>query len=189
MLTIALFCSENHKRLKIWLMLRIFTINDVEKNFYVYKNESKHPRGCADQGLVIINRYTYVNHIRYFRSFYLKKKLRRLFCTLLINLIFFFVSNKHIHIDSVNQTGSSASIWQQKTAYFLHCVLDSPPLNYASVVYGWALNCWNFSSITLYLPNNLQRLATLQVQKPSSPIENNLLQMWCLTVLDSSYIP
>ena len=26
-------------------MLRIFTVNDVEKDFYVYKNENKHPRG------------------------------------------------------------------------------------------------------------------------------------------------
>lgn len=34
-------------------MLTIFTIKDVEKNFYVYKkNESKHPRSCADQDLV-----------------------------------------------------------------------------------------------------------------------------------------
>ena len=53
MLTITLFCSKNHKRLKIWLMLRIYTINDVKKNLYVYKNENKHPRGWASSSLFI----------------------------------------------------------------------------------------------------------------------------------------
>ena len=37
--------KKNHKYLKIWLMLIIFTINDVEKNIYIYKNENKHSRG------------------------------------------------------------------------------------------------------------------------------------------------
>ena len=35
-------------------MLRIYTINDVEKNLYVYKNENKHPSGCADKVLVYL---------------------------------------------------------------------------------------------------------------------------------------
>lgn len=32
--------------------VKIFTIKNIEKHFYVYKNEIKHPRGYADQGLV-----------------------------------------------------------------------------------------------------------------------------------------
>ena len=34
-------------------MLRIYTINDVKKNLYVYKNENKHPRGWASSSLFI----------------------------------------------------------------------------------------------------------------------------------------
>lgn len=40
MLTITLFYSQKYKRSKKWLMLRIFTINDVEKTFTHIKRKT-----------------------------------------------------------------------------------------------------------------------------------------------------
>ena len=45
---------QNHFTNIVYEMLRIFTVNNVEKNFYVYKNKSKRQPGCADQVLVSV---------------------------------------------------------------------------------------------------------------------------------------
>ena len=54
MLTITLFISKSYKCLKILLMSRIFTINDIEIKFYVYKNKSKHPRGSSSSFSILM---------------------------------------------------------------------------------------------------------------------------------------
>lgn len=63
------------------------------------------------------------------------------------------------------------------TVISLHYVQDCLPLSSTSVVCEWSLSCRNFSSKLLCFPNSLQRLDTPLVPKPSSPTENNLLQM------------
>ena len=67
---------------------------------------------------------------------------------------------------------------KQTRVAFLHCVLNCPPLNYASLVYGWAWNCGNFFSGSWYLPDNLQKRSIVRVQKPSSPTILNSILKW-----------
>lgn len=103
----------------------------------------------------------------------------------------FFFGHQHIHIqtNSAKKAGNFHPCEWWKTIVFWHCVLDSPPLNFPSEVHEWSMSLENFLSNSWYLPNNLQTLAIRLVSKPSSPIENNLLQTWLETDVNSSYTP
>ena len=54
MLTKNHFVLKIYKRLKIWLILKIFTVNNVEINFFVYKSESKPARLSGSRPSILL---------------------------------------------------------------------------------------------------------------------------------------
>ena len=103
-------------------------------------------------------------------------------------VFFFFVINITNSWRLCSQTGNSAFMWTTNDGYILALRARLSALELCVRVYEWSLTCRNFLLWSWYLLNSLQILTILLVPKPSSPIENNLLQMWLETDVNSSYI-
>ena len=103
----------------------------------------------------------------------------------------FFLQQEHLqtHIDSVNHSGNSASMCMTNDG----CIRALRAKR--SAILLSVLETWTISELvklllkSLISPGNFQMLAIHLVLKPSSPVENNLLQTWRNTVLSFSYIP
>ena len=104
---------------------------------------------------------------------------------------YFLFSHQHIqtHTDFVNQTDNIPSMWTTKNgcSLTLHARLSTFEF---SVRGTWMISKFRkFAFKILMSSRYISMLAILLVLKPSSPIENNILQTWPETDANSSYTP
>lgn len=102
---------------------------------------------------------------------------------------FFCYQQKKTKIDSANQTGNYVSIWTTKDYCFV------AQRDRLSTLKFFVLGIWMISEFlklslgSWYFLSKLQKLTILLVPKPSSSVEDNLLQMKPETDVNSSFSP